>query len=302
MHRWEGIEEFLEIVDRGSFSAAARHLGVSKSFISKQISNLESRLGARLLQRTTRKLSLTHAGEAFYQGCRKMAEEYENTERLVTSLQENPKGQLKIAINNLYGVRYTAAAVAEFARRYPEIILDVTSSFEPPDLVAEGYDIALQFGDLSDSTLIARRLGAHTMCLCASPDYFRNYGEPESIEDLRYHACLAGKSRVWQFDTPEGTIKIKVSGSWTSDDGATILEGARCGIGLAQLPYFFISDDLEAGRLRRVQGRWSQWNRVTWAVYPSHRNLSTKVRTFLDFLAEYFSEQLRPEHRLFIVH
>ncbi|MFW6092575.1 MAG: LysR family transcriptional regulator [Pseudomonadota bacterium] len=300
MRRWEGIEEFLEVVDRGSFTAAARALGISKSFISKQVRNLESRLGARLLQRTTRQLALTDVGEAFYEGCRKMSDEYEQTERLVNSLQNKPRGTLKIAINNLYGVRYTAAAVAEFARRYPEVAVNVTSSFEPPDLVAEGFDIGLQFGHLDDSTLIARRLGSHIMCLCASPEYFERFGEPKSVEDLRYHMCLTGKLGTWQFDTEKGSIKVKVEGSWTSDDGATVLEAARCGLGLAQLPLFFINEDLEAGRLRRLEGRWSKYTRVTWAVYPSHRNLSTKVRLFLDFLAEYFPSHLRAERQLFL--
>lgn len=300
MRRWDGIEEFIEIVDRGSFTAAAKALGVSKSFISKQIGSLESRLGARLLQRTTRQLALTDVGEAFYEGCREMAVLYDQTERLVTSLQEKPRGTLKIAINNLYGVRYTAAAVAEFARRYPEITVDVTSSFEAPDLVAEGFDIALQFGHLSDSTLIARKLGFHSMCLCASPEYFERFGEPQSVDDLRQHSCLAGRSGIWQFDTRKGSVKVKVEGNWKSDDGATILEAARCGLGLAQLPLFFINEDVEAGRLRRVTGRWSQYNRVTWAVYPSHRNLSAKVRIFLDFLAEYFPSHLSSERKLFI--
>lgn len=300
MHRWDGIEEFIEIVDRGSFTAAARSLGVSKSFISKQIGCLESRLGARLLQRTTRQLALTDVGEAFYEGCREMARQYDQTERLVTALQEKPRGTLKIAINNLYGVRYTAAAVAEFAKRYPDITVDVTSSFEAPDLVAEGFDIALQFGHLSDSTLIARKLGFHAMCLCASPEYFARFGEPQSMSELKDHSCLSGKSGTWQFDTRKGSVRIKVEGSWKSDDGATILEAARCGIGLAQLPLFFINEDIEAGRLRRVTGRWSQYNRVTWAVYPSHRNLSAKVRLFLDFLAEYFPNQLSADRELFI--
>lgn len=300
MSRWEGIEEFLAVVDRGTFTAAARALGVSKSFISKQVGSLESRLGARLLHRTTRQLALTDVGEAFYDGCLRMARQYERTEQLVTSLQENPKGTLKIAINNLYGVRYTAAAVAEFARQYPDIRVDVTSSFEPPDLVAEGYDIALQFGHLSDSTLIAKKLGHHTMCLCASPEYLERHGEPESIEDLRHHSCLAGRSGSWQFDSRTDSIKIKVEGSWRSDDGAALLEAARCGLGLAQLPLFFVDADVSEGRLRLIKGSWSRYNRITWAVYPSHRHLSTKVRLFLDFLARYFPEHLHSERERFV--
>ncbi|MDY0007848.1 MAG: LysR family transcriptional regulator [Spongiibacteraceae bacterium] len=300
MSRWNGVEEFLETVDRGSFTAAAKALGVSKSYISKQINSLESRLGVRLMQRTTRQLALTDVGEVFYDGCRKMASQYENTEQLVSTLQERPSGKLKVAINNRYGVRFTAAAIVEFALRYPDITVDVSSSFTPPDLVAEGFDIALQYGHLTDSTLIARKLGSYAMCLCASPDYFEKYGEPRSLDDLRDHSCLVDNSGIWEFDSRKGSIKLKVDGSWKSDDGATLLEAARCGIGLAQLPLFFISDDLQAGRLRRVMGDWSLYDRITWAVYPSHRNLSTRVRVFLDFLTDYFPTHLDPRREMII--
>lgn len=291
MARWDGIEEFLEVVEAGSFTAAATRLGVSKSYISKQISALEDRFGARLLQRTTRQLTLTGVGEVFFQQCQQMAQQLADAETMISELQHEPLGTLKIALNSSYGVQYMATAVARFAQLHPQLTVEVSANYHDVDLLAEGYDLAIRYGELADSNLIARRLGPHSMCLCASPEYFAAHGVPRRIEDLRTHNCLVGAQRHWQFTQGDSSIRVKVDGNWISEDGATHLAAARCGIGLAQLPDFFVQADVEQGNLLRVEADWAVYERVAWAVYPHSRHISTKVRLFIDFVTDYMENR-----------
>jgi DNA-binding transcriptional LysR family regulator len=303
MGRWDGIDEFLQVIETGSFTAAAEKLGVSKSYVSKQIGYLEDKLDARLLQRTTRKLTLTDIGEVFHEQCLKLSEQYERTETIVSNLQHKPRGTLRIAINSTYGVQYTAGAVAEFSRLHRELSVEVTSTYRDVDIVAEGYDLAMRYGHLENSSLIARAIGGHTLSLCGSPEYFEEYGVPETPEELRNHNCLTGVQRQWSFDRQgEDQLKVRVDGNWRSEDGATIYAAARSGIGLAQLPDFYIQSALETGELQTVPYEWSRYTRESWAVYPHSRHLSVKVRLFVDFLKEYFPKHFDAHRNFFIGH
>jgi len=290
--RWDGIDEFLEVVELGSFTAAAEHMGVSKSYVSKQVSQLEDRLKVRLLQRTTRRLTLTEIGEVFHRQCRVMSEQYELAESALSEMQQQPKGTLKLAINSRYGVQYMASAVAAFSQQYPELSVEVHSSFLEVDIIADGYDLTIRYGKLEDSSLIARKLGAYSLSLCASPSYWQAYGYPNSPGDLQNHNCLVTSDRHWNFNTPSrDTLRVKVSGNWLSEDGATILAAAKAGIGMAQLPDFYIQSALKSGELIKLQDQlWSHYERETWAVYPHSRHLSAKVRFFIDFLTDYIRE------------
>jgi DNA-binding transcriptional LysR family regulator len=289
MSRWDGIDEFMHVVDTGSFTGAAERLGMSKSYVSKQISQLEDRLQARLLQRTTRKLTLTEVGEIFYRECLPMAEQFEFAESAVADMQQKPQGTLKLALNSRFGVQHMARAVAAFSRSHPELSVEVHSSFRDVDLVAEGYDLTIRYGRLDDSSLIARSIGGHTLCLCAAPEYWKARGQPQAVEDLDEHNCLTGPERYWMLNTEEGvTSKVKVSGNWLSEDGATIKAAALSGIGIAQLPDFYVKSSVEAGRLVKLHQPWSNYHRDTWAVYPHSKHLSTKVRFFMDFMVRYF--------------
>ncbi len=290
MSRWDGIDEFMHVVETGSFTGAAERLGMSKSYVSKQISQLEDRLKARLLQRTTRKLTLTEVGEIFYRECLPMAEQFEFAESAVSDMQQKPRGTLKLALNNRFGVQYMAVAVAAFSRAHPELSVEVHSSFRDVDLVAEGYDLTIRYGKLDDSSLIARSLGGYTLCLCAAPEYWKAHGQPQILEDLAEHNCLTGPERSWMLNTAEReTAKVKVSGTWVSEDGATIKAAALGGIGIAQLPDFYVKAAVEAGSLVKLRQPWSGYHRDTWAVYPHSKHLSTKVRFFMDFLVSYFA-------------
>lgn len=302
MGRWEGIDEFLEVVELGSFTAAAEHMGVSKSYVSKQVSQLEDRLKARLLQRTTRRLTLTETGEAFHRQCLLMSEQFDMAESLVSEMQAQPRGTLKLAINSRYGVQYMAGAVAAFSRCFPDLAVEVHSSFQDVDIVADGYDLTIRYGKLEDSSLIARKLGSYSLCLCASPAYWEEYGEPKSVDDLKFHNCLVTSERCWYFNTGgSDQVRVKVSGNWLSEDGATILAAAKAGIGMAQLPDFYIQSAVHSGELRKLQNQpWSHYERETWAVYPHSRHLSAKVRFFLDFLTDYIRDNLTPRSQVFV--
>ncbi|NND69438.1 MAG: LysR family transcriptional regulator, partial [Halioglobus sp.] len=225
MGRWDGIEEYICVVEAGSFTAAADVLGVSKSYVSKQISLLEDRLGVRLLQRTTRKLTLTESGNAFFAHCKDMAEKFDIAESTLADMQQRPRGTLRLALNSRYGTHYMAGAVAEFSRKYPEVSVEVHSSFGDVDLLADSYDLTVRYDQLEDSSMIARRLGGHVLCLCASPAYWESHGQPSSSDDLGEHNCLATTERYWLFDTPDSNDirKVKISGNWISEDGANLL-------------------------------------------------------------------------------
>jgi DNA-binding transcriptional LysR family regulator len=288
--RWEGIEEYICVVESGSFTAAAETLGVSKSYVSKQISLLEDRLGVRLLQRTTRRLTLTESGSTFFGYCKDMAEQFDQAETTLSDLQHRPRGTLKLALNSRYGTQYMAAAVAEFSQKYPEVSVEVHSSYRDVDLLEENYDLAMRYDKLEDSSFHARRLGGHSLCLCAAPDYWEARGQPADLEDLADHNCLATPDRFWLFNTPDrrDIVKAKVSGNWVSEDGSNLLTAAKAGIGIAQLPDFYIQEEVARGELIKLEHRdWSHYHRVAWAVYPNSRHLSAKVRYFIDFLIEY---------------
>ena len=208
--RWAGIEEFVRVVESGSFSGTAERMGVSKGFVSKQVSLLEDRLKVRLLQRTTRKLTLTEIGEVFYRQCQAMLELYEQAESAIADIQQQPRGTLKLALNSRFGVEYMAGAIAAFSRAYPDLSVEVHSSFGDVDLVAEGYDLAFRYGKLEDSSLVARSLWSHLFCLVAAPEYWKTHGQPETVTELADHNCLTGPERAWLLNTEEGaTTRVR---------------------------------------------------------------------------------------------
>ncbi|MFK7977932.1 MAG: LysR family transcriptional regulator [Halioglobus sp.] len=290
MGRWEGIEEYICVVESGSFTAAAEHMGVSKSYVSKQVSQLEDRLGVRLLQRTTRRLTLTESGNTFFGYCKDMSEQFERAESTLSDMQQSPKGTLRLALNSRYGTNYMAAAVADFSRKYPDLTVEVHSTFQDVDLLSGSYDLTVRYDKLEDSTLVARRLGGHSLCLCASPEYWEEHGQPESPDDLTQHNCLTTTDRFWLFNTEDrrDLLKVKVAGNWISEDGANLFAAAKASIGIAQLPDFYIAEAVKAGELVKLENQeWSEYYRIAWAVYPNTRHLSAKVRFFIDFLVVY---------------
>jgi DNA-binding transcriptional LysR family regulator len=293
MEKLDTMAVFARVVEAESFSGAARALGLSKSAVSKQVSGLEDRLGLRLLNRTTRRLSLTEAGATFYQGCQRVVAEAEAAEQAVTHLASAPRGRLRVNAPMSFGVRHISPALPEFLRCYPELAVDLTLNDRIVDLVEEGFDVGVRIAPLVDSSLVARRLAPSRSVLAAAPAYLEARGVPRDVDELEEHACLIYSYQVivegWRLTGPEGARRLKVSGPLRVNSGDAILAAALGGLGVALLPGFICGEDLRAGRLVRILPGWEALpeNAVS-AVFPAARHLSPKVRAFVDFLAERF--------------
>lgn len=287
---------FARVVEAGGFSPAARELGQSKSSVSKRVARLEDRLGVRLLNRTTRRLSLTEAGEAFYAGCRRMLSEAEAAEEAVTYLAAAPRGTLRINAPMSFGQWHLAPALADFLRRCPELSVELVLDDREVNLVQEGFDVGIRIRELADSSLIARRLTLSRRVLCAAPAYLEARGRPERPEDLTRHDCLLysylSDPAVWTFRGRQGRRRVRVSSRLKANNGEALREAAGAGYGIAFLPTFIVGDAIRAGRLACLLAEWTGNTGVPiHVIYPAGRNLSPKVRVFVDFLAERF----RPE-------
>ncbi|SME97971.1 DNA-binding transcriptional regulator, LysR family [Tistlia consotensis] len=298
---------FAQVVESGGFSLAGRQLGLSKSAVSKAVARLEDHLGTRLINRTTRKLSLTEAGRSFYEGCRRMLAEAEAAERAVTHLTDAPRGVLRLNAPMSFGVRHLSPCLGEFMGGYPELEIDLTLEDRRVDLVEEGYDLAIRIGVMPDSSLVARRLGPNPRVICAAPAYLERRGVPTRPEALSGHDCLlyhyqtSGDSwRLRPRRAPDGSgggeVTVRVKGRLKVNNGDSLREAALAGLGIAHLPAFIICEDLDAGRLVPLLEDYDDVaDGGVYAVYPASRNLSPKVRVFIDFLAERF--QRRPYWR-----
>jgi len=280
------IVVFARVVEAGSFTAAARELGMPKSTVSRKVSDLESRLGARLLQRTTRKLSLTDVGNTYYQHARRVVDEVEEAERAVTQMQEAPRGLLRITTPLTF--RYLGSIVASFLERYPDVQVEMVGTDRVVDLIDEGFDLAVRAGELADSTLIARSLGSERSVIAANPQFIDRRGAPSSPSDLAEIDCVvfSGTSDPtnWTLRGDGETVTTRVSARLTVNDFEVVRQVAVAGGGIALLPLSLCCDDLRAGRLVRVLPDWCSPAAPIHAVYPSTRHLSPKVSAFLDHL------------------
>lgn len=284
---------FARVVEAGSFSRAAETLGLSKSAVSKQVARLETRLGARLLNRTTRQISLTEAGSAFYAGCRQMLTEAEAAEAAVGHLAQAPRGTLHVNAPMTFGQQHVAPALPEFLARYPELSVNLQLNDRTVDLVEEGFDVAVRIGQLADSSLIARRLAPLNTAIVAAPAYLTRNGRPEHPRELQEHACLLysylASGPVWHFRGPGGRVRVPVTGRLEANNGDVLLAAAKGGAGIARLPTFICGDAVRAGELERLLLDWVDTaDAAVYAVYPASRQVSPKLRVFLDFLAARF--------------
>ncbi|MBC8068796.1 MAG: LysR family transcriptional regulator [Deltaproteobacteria bacterium] len=289
MHDLAQLEIFVHVVADGGFTSAAHSLGVSKSFVSRQLGALEDRLGARLLNRTTRKLTLTDVGTAFYEQCRRILDELAEAEAAVTNLQTAPRGTLRVAAPMSFGFRYVAPEVSQFLADHDELSIDLDLADRRVDLLDEGFDLAIRIGKLADSSLIARKLGASNLLMVASREYLDRRGRPEHPRELREHDCLlyaySPTNSSWQLDGEGGSISVPVTGRVSANNGDAIAVAARAGLGIARLPDFIAAPLVHEGAVEQVLPRWTESYGI-WAVYPHNRHLSAKVRLFVEFLAE----------------
>ncbi len=292
MDRLTQMEVFSRVAELESFSAAARNMRISNAAVSKGVAALEERLGTRLLNRTTRHLSLTDAGRAYLDQCRRILADVEEAESSVSRLGTELKGVLRINAPMSFGIRHLARQVADFLVLYPEIEIEMSMTDRFVDVVDEGFDLAVRIGRLPDSSLVARKLATARFAVCASPDYLARHGEPASPADLAEHQCLVytnlATADAWQFQGPEGNIPVRIGGRFRVNNGDAILEAALQGVGLAILPTFIAGQDLQAGRLQTVLTEYGQPEPGIYAVYPHNRHLSAKVRMFVDFIKKRF--------------
>ncbi|MGH0032017.1 MAG: LysR family transcriptional regulator [Myxococcota bacterium] len=283
---------FAKVVEAGSFAAAAKSLGQTRAAVSKQIASLEERIGAQLLQRTTRSMHLTESGKEFHARCARIAEEAAEAERAVASLQAAPRGELRIAAPVTFGRRYLAPLMASFLDAHPEIQVELSLSDAEPDLSDEGFDVAVRIGPRAESGQVAKLLAESPHVLCASPGYWERHGVPSAPEDLRGHECLLYSSlptpRVWRFARGK---RVRVSGRFSVDHGESLRQAALDGVGVAYMPEFLVGRDLAEGRLVSALDDWCLSRMKVWALYPRSRNLAPKVRVFVEFLADHFHPQ-----------
>ncbi len=285
-----GLEVFSRVVESGSFSAAARNLGLSKSAVSKQVAGLEDRLGVRLLNRTTRRLSLTEVGAAFHLRAVRILAEVEEAERAVTRLHAEPRGTLRVNAPMSFGHLHVAPAMAEFMARYPDLRVEMILNDRIVDLVDEGFDVAIRIQRMSDSSLVARKLASIRQVVCATPDYWRTRGRPAKPAHIENHNCLIYTYQQfpneWRFRGPDGPLPVKLSGSFHANNGEALRSAALGGLGIYLGPTFIVGEDLRTGRMEAVLQEFEQTGLAVYAVYPQNRHLSAKVRAFVDFMAD----------------
>jgi DNA-binding transcriptional LysR family regulator len=290
------IAVFVKVVELSSFTAAAEALESSQPVVSKAVTRLEEKLGARLLNRTTRRLSLTEAGAELYRRTVRALEEIQNAELEVARFQTEPRGALRVSAPMSFSILHLAPVVHAFLERYPGVSVELDLNDAQVDLVKDGVDVAIRIGRLQDSSLIARKIAPCRQVLCASPAYLAKRGVPEHPDDLLEHNCivytLLSAPREWRFTSPEGeTHVVPVNGSMHSNNGLVNRGAAMAGAGIVLLPTFYIGDELRAGTLKPILCKFNPQEIAMHAVYPERRNLSPKVRAFVDHLAAAFGPE-----------
>jgi DNA-binding transcriptional LysR family regulator len=291
--RYNEMSVFARIVESGSFTSAARQLGMSPAMVSTHIRTLERRLGVRLLNRTTRRVKVTEVGQDYYERCLRILHELDAAERAASDLQIAPRGRIRLTAPMTFGVSRLGPLIAEYLKAYPEVSIDFSLDDRNIDLVEEGFDLAICVGRLADSRLIARKVTMAQAMLCASRAYIGKHGAPKSPRELRNHNCLtyaaARTNNDWSFFDAGGAKEtVRVSGRFIANNGDALRRVALAGVGIILAPDFIVEEDLKAGRLITLLPEHKAAVFPFHAVYPQSRYLSAKVKTFVDYLIASF--------------
>ncbi|WP_198244299.1 LysR family transcriptional regulator [methane-oxidizing endosymbiont of Gigantopelta aegis] len=296
MDKLTSMNVFVKVARAGSFAAAARELGISRAMATKHIMFLEKQLHTRLFNRTTRSLSLTEAGAAYLERCQEVLLDVEEMEAAITHLQHEPRGVLKISAPPVIGATQIAPALTDYMKEYPHIDVDMALHGGHTDLIEEGFDIGIWLGELSDTSLVARKLARSQLVVCASPDYLAQKGVPEQPEDLEEHSCLVNWAMAprnkWLFKGVLGKLEIKVSGRMQANMADPIRIGAINGLGIVMLPRYIVGRDIEKGKLQPILEDYAIDPMPIHAVYPHRKYLSTKVRIFIEYLQAWLSNRV----------
>ncbi|HEY6820404.1 MAG TPA: LysR family transcriptional regulator [Burkholderiales bacterium] len=295
MDRFAALQVFSQVVEAGSFAKAAERLNLSTSATSRLLAELEAHLQTRLLNRTTRRVSLTESGRAFYERCVQLLADLEEAEQEAARAAVVPRGTIRLTTSVNFGVRHLAPALAGFTQRHSELRFDVSLSDRMVDLVEEGFDLAIRIGGPGSENLVARKLGETRVVPCASPAYLAARGAPKVPEDLEAHNCFTYEyvtpRNVWKFRDASGNERaVRVSGNLHSNNGDLLAEAAARGAGVVFEPAFIVGPDVRAGRLVPLLQDFEPAPVPIYAVYPSRKHLSAKVRLFVDYLLEFFAD------------
>lgn len=292
MDRLTAMEIFANVVEFEGFSAAARRLGISRASVSKQVIQLEESLGARLLNRTTRRVSVTEVGEAYYERCKRVLAEVEEADLLVEQLHSEPRGTLKVSAPMSFGVAHVGPAVSDFLGAYRDLSISLSLNDRFTDLIEEGFDVAIRISQAADTSLIARRLGPIRCVMTATPEYLERKGTPAKPRDLGDHDCLSyiylASGLEWPIFGPNGATSVKVSGPLKANNGEVLVQAARHGLGIAFVPHFLVRDEIDKGSLVPVLENYRLPELSVFAVSPPNRFPARKVQAFISYLAERF--------------
>ncbi|MBM3103670.1 LysR family transcriptional regulator [Pseudomonas sp. V1] len=293
------MRTFRRVVERGSFSQAAVDLGQSTAAVSKQVRQLEKHLGSLLLLRTTRRMSLSESGQAYFSECCHLLEELDALERATQSGSSEPSGRLRVNAPLSFGLKVLSPILVAFMQRYPDLKVELTLDDRLLDVVSEGFDVSLRIrSHLPDSSLVARRLGEVAQVICAAPAYLKANGTPHSVEALREHSCLAYRLAEhpgsWQLQGPQGNSRLELPVRLAVDNSLMLSEMLLAGLGIGALPSFIAQPLLDNGQLLQLLPEQSMPRRSIYALYASHRHVSQKIRVFVDFLASAL-EALAPD-------
>ncbi len=292
MSGWRGIDEFLAVVRSGSFTAAGHELGVSKSYVSKTVQQLEDRLGVQLLVRTTRRLSLTDAGRQFHAECAELQDRLTAVERRVGLYSTRPFGRLRIGLSDIFGSDFMSTMLADFSLKNPEIEIEAIAYLDEGQVMQERFDLTIRYGKLPDSNLRARMFGYLSYCLCASRKYVEEHGWPKTPEDLKNHSCLTDQSATMRFNAG---LEIKVVPRWRSNSGISLRSAVTRGLGIACLPVSVMRHGLADGTILALDRDWAYYDREVWAVY-SQGIMPASTRAFIDYLVRHTKRvKIRPD-------
>ena len=296
MDRLTEMEAFATVVDQGGFTDAAKKMGISKSAVSKHISSLEARLGARLLNRTTGRVSPTEIGLAYYDRARRVLSDAGEADALVASMQSAPAGLLRLSVATDFGVNHLSPILGDFLQQFPDITVNMVLNNRYVELISEGFDMAIRMGDLEDSSLRARKLTETQMRMIAAPSYFEKHGRPTRLDDLNSHKLLhysnQASGNAWKITAPSGEERQIRSAGWLSvNDGQSLLNACIAGLGIAYLPSFLYANAMEQGQVVDVMPDLPIERTGIYAVYPPGRFTQPKVRAFIDFLVAHFNEK-----------
>jgi len=296
MDRFEEMRTFITVVKKGSLTAAADKLDIAKSAISRRLAELEERLGVQLLNRTTRKLSLTESGQQYYQHCLHILNDLEEAELAVSSEHAQLKGTIRIAAPLSFGIKHLSTVMNKFLLQHKALILDMDLNDSEVNIIDEGVDLAIRIGQLSDSSYKARCLAPIRRIICASPAYLREYGTPKAANDLKHHIKLSysniSDGQLWQFIEPDGShVTVHAEHRMKANNGDVLLKAAIDGLGIITIPTFISYEAVKQGLLIPILTQYNLPEIALYAVYPDQRFLPRRVRIFIDYLIEQFGDK-----------